>query len=447
METEKILEKLVNSPETGFQGIEKIYHKAWQYGISKEEVKEYLQSQALHQIHTKTKQVYQRILPENPQDLWEVDLIDMTDYRRYNKEAGKRQSYGWILNVIDSFSKYALSQPLYTKNVGDVAAAFTEILKIAKTKPKTLQSDNGPEFNNKQWNKIMSDNKILQYRTTPYTPYSNGMIERFNRTLKQMLFQYFDKIQSFKWYDVLDKFIDNYNNSYHSTIQIEPAKVSDKNKDKIQRLYEAKLYDESINNSNEYNIGDKVRLKLDLGNFDKKYKQRFSDKIYTIIMKYNGMEGYIYDKYRINDDNGNTLPKKYSYYDLVLVPKENNIDRRKTKEYHKTVRSAKKTQIELNQPKDLAIENTIKVKENKPIELGNKRLQPKSDKRIKPIEEDKTGHYEVESIVDQAKDDNGKALYLVKWKGYPENLATWEHFKDIKQTEAYSIWLKRNKNT
>lgn len=211
------------------------------------------------------------------------------------------------------------------------------------------------------------------------------MIERFNRTLKQMLFKYFDKEQTFKWYDVLPKFINNYNNSYHSTIEMNPSKVNinEKNRDKVERTYEFKLHDSSITNSNQFEIGDNVRLKLNLGQFDKKYKQRFSQDIYTVVMKYAGREGYIYDTYRIKDKNGNVLPKKYTYFDLLLVPSNTpQINRTTTSQYHKTVRASKKSQVELGHPKEQAITNTLNVKANKPIQL-DKRVQPAVDTKLR----------------------------------------------------------------
>lgn len=155
MDKAKILESIVNNPETGFLGIEKIYRKAWEYGISRADVKEYLDSDALHQIHTKTKQVYQRIIPENENDMWEVDLIDMTDYNRFNKKEGQKHAYGWIMNVIDTFSKVVYSVPLFSKNDKDTRDGFKLILDSTYDTPKSIQTDSGPEFDNKLWNKLM----------------------------------------------------------------------------------------------------------------------------------------------------------------------------------------------------------------------------------------------------------------------------------------------------
>ena len=55
-------------------------------------------------------------------DLWAVDLLVMISYRDDN------DGYGYMLNVLDTFSKYAWSEPLKTKDGLTVAKAFQNII-------------------------------------------------------------------------------------------------------------------------------------------------------------------------------------------------------------------------------------------------------------------------------------------------------------------------------
>lgn len=51
---------------------------------------------------------------------------------------------------------------------------------------KCLQSDNGREFCNEEFDRFLKEEGIARKLTTPYTPQLNGVAERKNRTLMEM---------------------------------------------------------------------------------------------------------------------------------------------------------------------------------------------------------------------------------------------------------------------
>ena len=53
--------------------------------------------------------------------------------------------------------------------------------------PGQIHSDQGREFQSELFRLVCQKFGIQQTRTTPYRPNSDGLVERFNRTLKQML--------------------------------------------------------------------------------------------------------------------------------------------------------------------------------------------------------------------------------------------------------------------
>ena len=60
------------------------------------------------------------------------------------------------------------------------------------------------------------------------------MIERFNRTIKKKMFKYFSANNTRKFVDVLDLFVDQYNNTIHSSIKMTPNEASPKeNENKV----------------------------------------------------------------------------------------------------------------------------------------------------------------------------------------------------------------------
>ena len=96
--------------------------------------------------------------------------------------------YQHILCIGDYFSKYFVVVPLKTHTAPVVANAILEhwICKLGGC-PVTIHSDRGPEFRSHVVKHIFEMLEIHQTFTTPYRPQSDGFVERFNRTIKQML--------------------------------------------------------------------------------------------------------------------------------------------------------------------------------------------------------------------------------------------------------------------
>jgi transposase InsO family protein len=87
--------------------------------------------------------------------------------------------------------------------------------------PLSILSDNGTEFTSKDTKEVMEDFGIKHSFTTPYRPSSNGLVERVNRTVLEMLRNLSSKGGS--WIDDLPKAVVLYNNSYHSELRMSPS--------------------------------------------------------------------------------------------------------------------------------------------------------------------------------------------------------------------------------
>lgn len=76
---------------------------------------------------------------------------------------------------------------IFVKNKSNVLSAFKKYKAAAKTltrrKIKALQSDNGKEYCNKEFDQFLGQNGIARRLSTPHTPQQNGVAERKNRTL------------------------------------------------------------------------------------------------------------------------------------------------------------------------------------------------------------------------------------------------------------------------
>ena len=91
---------------------------------------------------------------------------------------------------MDVASGYKGSYQLTTKNSKEVAQAFHWIyVNTLLTYPKTLIIDNGKEIN-KETTKLMEKHDVIIQRGDPSQHRSQGIVERFNRTLTDRLFSY-----------------------------------------------------------------------------------------------------------------------------------------------------------------------------------------------------------------------------------------------------------------
>jgi hypothetical protein len=95
----------------------------------------------------------------------------------------------FIVTFIDMETRYTVVFPIKSKD--QVYLKFKEYLNFVKVntciKPKIIRSDNGGEYKNKKMSKICQEHDIKQEFTVPYNPQQNGMAERMNRTLTEMV--------------------------------------------------------------------------------------------------------------------------------------------------------------------------------------------------------------------------------------------------------------------
>ena len=137
--------------------------------------------------------------------------------RKYNK--GIR----YLLCAIDLFSKYAFAAPLKDKKGTTIANSFQNILDNSKRKPNKICVDQGSEFYNTHFQKLLKDNDIEMYPT--YNEGKSVVAARSIKTLKNKIYNHMTAISKNVYFDVLNDFVDEYNNTYHKTIKMKPIDV------------------------------------------------------------------------------------------------------------------------------------------------------------------------------------------------------------------------------
>jgi len=93
-----------------------------------------------------------------------------------------------------------------------------KIVKSGRGVPKNLQTDNGNEFYNKQFRELMKRYEINHYST--FSTIKASIVERFNRTLKELMRREFSFNGKYTWLQIYKELINNYNNRKHRTIKM-----------------------------------------------------------------------------------------------------------------------------------------------------------------------------------------------------------------------------------
>ena len=213
-----------------------------------------------------------RVIIKGMDDLWQGDLVEMIPFAKFNN------NYRYLLTVIDSFSKKAWAIPVKNKTAEDVTKATNTILaNNEKRIPKNFQSDKGKEFYNQQFTELMKKHGINHYST--YSNLKASIVERFNRTLKNLMYKEFHVQGNYKWIHIIDNLLDKYNNTIHSKIKLKPNQVNKKNEKKILKSVYNRM---KIINVPKFVQGDMVRISKNRGIFDKGYLPSWTTEIFKI---------------------------------------------------------------------------------------------------------------------------------------------------------------------
>ena len=231
-------------------------------------------------------------------DIWSADLIEMPKQGRFK----------YILTVIDLYTKFAWAVPLTNKTGKLVAEAFERIIKESSRKPNKLWVDQGKEFYNK-------DVKKLGFEI--YSTNNEGkavVIERFNRTLKNMMFKIFTERGSQNWLHLLPDIVRRYNNKVHSTIGTTPQKASD-NPNSIQRV----MYKNNFENERtlpkkkpKFKVGQRVRMFKWKSHFEKGYTAKWTREVF-LVRKVNSTSPVTYE---LEDLEGEEIIGRFYEHEL-----------------------------------------------------------------------------------------------------------------------------------
>jgi putative transposase len=173
----------------------------------------YILLSASDSFHTPTKRI---------NELWQTDFT-------YFKIIG----WGWyyLSTVLDDYSRFILSWRLTTsmgagdvKDTLDQAIALTGVTNIPVRHRPRLLSDNGPCYLSGELKAYLKDHQMGHTRGAPYHPMTQGKIERYHRSMKNVV-----KLEHYYFPEELERalcqFVHHYNHErYHESLDnVTPA--------------------------------------------------------------------------------------------------------------------------------------------------------------------------------------------------------------------------------
>ena len=112
------------------------------------------------------------------------------------------------------------------------------------------------------------------------------MAERFNLTIQRLIYQLCRHHNTNDWTSdiVLEKAKNIYLNRKHRTIKMSPIQAEKStNQSKLRQIYKKKyLKAKTHRNNPKFNVGDRVRISVTRGRFQRGYHQNYTTEVWTI---------------------------------------------------------------------------------------------------------------------------------------------------------------------
>ena len=145
--------------------------------------------------------------------------------------------------------------------------------------PRKLHVDQGKESYNIEFKALMQ-----RYDITVYSTFSNlkaSICERFNRTLKGKMWKQFSLRGTYKWTDIVNDLLFDYNNTMHRTIRMKPKDVTARNETSLLRNVYGRP---RVNRTRKikFKIGEKVRISKSKHIYEKGYTPNWTTEIFVI---------------------------------------------------------------------------------------------------------------------------------------------------------------------
>ena len=214
-----LLKQYHDVPSAGHLGFEKTAHKLRQVGYwvgMLQDIDKYCRECTVCQRTkrpTPTKAPLTSVPIRRPWEMIAVDILEVPVSQHNNR---------YLLVIQDYMTKWAEAVPIPNQTAARIT---TELVKVFSRYgiPDILHSDQGRNFESTILSQTLEAFGVTKSRTTAYHPAGDGLVERFNRSLLQMLRAYVQ--QHNDWEKYLPFVLYAYRTAVHSSTGVSPFEL------------------------------------------------------------------------------------------------------------------------------------------------------------------------------------------------------------------------------
>lgn len=158
------------------------------------------------------------ILSSQVNERWVIDTTYMLELGETN------DGYKYIATGMDHFSKFPFAIPLKGRSARDWAQALAKLC-YQYDAPDVLHADNGGEFRNQVMKELEQLLQVQIIHGNPYSPNEQGLVERWNQTLKIELTKLMEQSNTTNWVQFLPQVCASYAMTPHTVTRVTPFEL------------------------------------------------------------------------------------------------------------------------------------------------------------------------------------------------------------------------------
>jgi len=324
----------------------------------------------------------------------------------------------FIVVIVDNFSKFCMLFSTKSTTALEFAKSFLEFVGIFGV-PGEIRTDGGSQFTADVIADLISLLGVEHLVIVPYHPQANGIVERRNaEVMKHLRAIVMERRVKEKWSLYLPIVQRILNAAYDSSIDTYPAKIIFGEFLPIQRPL--LFVHSNVDNMNDYLVELKNGIESAISASVQYYAER--DKFSAINM-------------------GAYTPFDFKVGHYVMVRYPTRPPNKLNAKYRGPMVIVSQPHVDIFSVMDLATEKVINVHRERLIhwystdnETGRDRVE------IAAADHDE---FVVDSIVEHRGNPKKKAKmeFRVRWAGYDPEEDTWEPYREVKNLEAFDVYL------
>ena len=150
----------------------------------------------------------------------ELIFMDMVE-----KLPTSREQYKYALVIVDAYSRYLAAFPVKSNNTNELIKNLRHFFMLTNFRTRFVCCDNGTNFRSSTMKEFFVQLGITLLDSAPYRSESRGIVERYNGVIQSVMKKLIENQESKEWATTLFLIIGLINNTTHSILKIEPAKV------------------------------------------------------------------------------------------------------------------------------------------------------------------------------------------------------------------------------